>query len=123
MKKFLILDIGGVIILSRRRQVFKSWAIKLSKDTETVRSLVKDYNKILFHGTTHLASDYLKDNHVNWIDMPTFEKLRKDIWQSEYINKELMSYLLKHSNNYQYALLTNNFKGAEQLLDEKFKIP
>lgn len=123
MNKILILDVGGVIILSRRREVFEKWAIRLGKNIEVLHDVIKEYNSILAIGSSLSIAEYLKNKHIDWIDEAMFENLRKDLWSSEYVNQKLILYLLEHADKYTYALLTNNFKEAERVLDNRFKIP
>ena len=122
-KRVLLLDVGGVLILSKRQEVFANWAVKLGQPTESVHQLIANYNGVLARGKSYSVSDYLKDRTINWIDESTFEELRKDLWGSEYLNTKLLSYILDRSADYTFVLLTNNFRGLEHLLDEKFKIP
>jgi len=122
-KRVLLLDVGGVLILSKRRAVFANWAKKLGRPADFIRQLISDYNAVLASGKSYSVYDYLADRNIDWIDEPTFEQLRRELWASEYLNMELLSYVLEHSADYTFALLTNNFRGLGRLLNEKFKIP
>lgn len=122
-KEAVLLDVGGVLVLSRRNEVFQAWATTTGKDIDTVRNAIRGYNSILAHGNSLSSSTYLSEHNIDWIDATSFEKLRNELWDSEYVNQELIAYLIKQKESYVYALLTNNFKGIEQILDKKYNIP
>lgn len=48
---------------------------------------------------------------------------RADIYASEYVNEELLHYLLLHKEEYIYSLLTNNDHGAEERILKKSGLP
>lgn len=48
--------------------------------------------------------------------------MQKDVWNSEYLNEELLDYLLEHKDTYKYGIITNNYKDADELLMRRFGI-
>jgi putative hydrolase of the HAD superfamily len=123
MIKAIFLDIGGVLILSKYREVIEKWAEELDVPPDKLRQTLKDYSHISMTGQRGSYQEFIKSKRITWITAEKLETLQKDAWNSEYLNKELLDFILENKEKYTFGIITNNYREAEQLLLKKFSVP
>lgn len=123
MIKAIFLDIGGVLILSKYREVIEGWADKLHVPSDQLRQALKKFSHYGMRGDPTSYESFLEENKITWITAEQLGTLQKEAWNSEYLNKELLDFILENKDKYIFGIITNNYREAEQLLMKKFNVP
>jgi|SRR2546429_786524 len=123
MIKAIFLDIGGVLILSKYREIIEKWASELNVPSDKLHQTLKQYSHIGMAGKRGSYQEFLEQNEIDWITADQLKALQKEAWKSEYINQELLDFILENKGKYTFGIITNNYKEAEELLLKKFNVP
>ena len=119
--KNLIFDIGGVIIFKKRIDFLKfdnSFSFKTGTTKKIIdicfkeKMLDKDFDEKSFFSSRF-------SNLLNWED---YQKILKEIYKTETVNKDILTWIEKKKKRYKIFLLTNNTKNIRDLLKNRFKI-
>jgi len=117
----LIFDIGGVIILNKRID-FSKFDKRFAQPEGTTKEIVIScFNKKMTDKNFDEKSFFQKKFSciLTWRN---YQKILKEIFESEKVNKSLLDWIKKRRRNYKIHLLTNNTAALNRLLKEKFKI-
>src|SRR2546429_2878312 len=123
MIKAIFLDIGGVLILSKYREVIEKWAKELNVPSDKLRQTLKEYSHIGMAGQNGYYQEFNKSKGIAWTTAEQLEVLQKEAWSSEYLNQGLLDFILESKDKYTFGIITNNYKEAEELLLKKFNVP
>jgi epoxide hydrolase-like predicted phosphatase len=119
--KYLIFDIGGVIVLSKRVNLEK-FDRKWSLPKGTVRNIVNScFNRMSLDKNFNLRK-YFSTNFSHLLSFNQYRKVATELFKNERINKSLVHWIRKKKNKYTICLLTNNTAILNRLLKKKFKI-
>ncbi len=123
MIKAIFWDIGGVVILSRRKQILEDWAKELDVSSDNLRVTLKQFSDQKMRGQNISYNDFIQVNQISWITGAQLENLQKSLWNSEYVNNELLDFILANKDKYVYGVITNNYKEAEEVILKKYQVP
>ncbi len=123
MIKAIFWDIGGVVILSRRKQILEDWAKELDVSSDNLRVTLKQFSDQKMRGQNISYNDFIQVNQISWITGEQLENLQKSLWNSEYVNNELLDFILANKDKYVYGVITNNYKEAEEVILKKYQVP
>lgn len=114
MIKAIFLDIGGVIILNRTSQVYEKWAQKLDIPLKDLKSKMRDFNNQRMKG---------EGEKPNFISEEQLIDFQNELWGTESVNSGLLDFIEKNKDKFTFGIITNNFKEAEEVILNKFKVP
>ncbi len=117
----LIFDLGGVIILSDKVD-FSEFDDKFSLPRGTAKKVVSACFKKKETQENFDVRSYFKKNFEDLLSFQEYNSILEAVFQSERVNKELVSWIEKKRNDYTILLLTNNTPALGELLGKKFKI-
>ncbi len=69
------------------------------------------------------AEKFLAENSFTFINPAQLEEFQSDIWGSEEVNQWLLDFIISNKDKYVFGVISNNFKEAESILLQKFKVP
>src|SRR2546429_627739 len=100
MIKAIFLDIGGVLILSKYREVIEKWAKELNVPSDKLRQTLKEYSHIGMAGQNGSYQEFIKSKGIAWTTAEQLEVLQKEAWSSEYLNQGLLDFILESQDEY-----------------------
>lgn len=117
-KRFLMLDVGGVIVVDKKGEVLENYSKSLNYTTNDLKWLLNQYRIIAMKGQDIAISDLLKQLEIDWITPLQLSELLDMMWESESPNDELITRIIELKNNYtlNIVLATNNYGGVEKIL-------
>lgn len=118
IKKSLMLDVGGVIVVDKKREVLEDYSKSLNITTNDLQWLLNQYRLIAMKGQDIAINDLLKQLEVDWITSLQLVELLDMMWKSESPNDELIARIieLKNKHSFNIVLATNNYGGVEKIL-------
>lgn len=119
--KYLIFDIGGVIVLSKRID-FKKFDRKWSLPEGTIQNIVDSCFKKMSLDKNFNLKKYFSDTFSHLLRFRQYKEVTNELFKSERINKSLIDWIRKKRKKYTICLLTNNTAILNRLLKKKFKI-
>ena len=121
MKKYLLLDVGGVIILDSKSSVVQSFSEKNGFDISNIYELLKMYRHEKMLGKDLNLSNFLSARGIEWISPSQLASLLDSMWNTEKPNKQLIKTILKlkEQMKFEVALVTNNYKELLEILEKK----
>lgn len=69
-KRFLMLDVGGVIVVDKKGEVLENYSKSLNYTTNDLKWLLNQYRIIAMKGQDIAISDLLKQLEIDWIPPP-----------------------------------------------------
>ncbi len=123
MIKAIFLDIGGVLILSNRKEILEKWVAKLNVQPEYLRTTLKQFSDLKMTGRDLSYEDFINENRIVWMTGGQLEDLQKALWNTECVNKKLLDFILENKGKYVFGIISNNYKEAEEVVLNKYKIP
>ncbi|MCL4366941.1 hypothetical protein M1563_02120 [Patescibacteria group bacterium] len=110
MIKAIFWDIGGVLILSRRKQVLEDWSKRLSTSPENLRAVIKQFSDERMKGNDLSYNDFIIKNKIDWISAEQLENLQQSLWNSEYVNDKLIKFIQGNKDKYTFCVITKRPK-------------
>lgn len=123
MIKIIFWDIGGVLILSNRQNVLENWAKRLRLTVEQLRLILKQLNDQRMVGQNISYDQSVKSSGLTQITRQDLQDLQRSLWNTEYVNQELLDFILQSKDKFRHGIISNNYKEAEEVMINKFKIP
>jgi len=119
--KYLIFDIGGVIVLSKRID-FKKFDRKWFLPEGTVQNIIDSCFKKMSLDKNFNFKKYFSDTFSYLLRFRQYKEVTNGLFKSEKINKSLIYWIRERRKKYTICLLTNNTAILNRLLKKKFKI-
>jgi HAD superfamily hydrolase (TIGR01509 family) len=119
--KYLLFDLGGVIILSKKFN-FEKFDRKWGLPKGTVQKIVNLCFKKMSKNKNFNLKKYLADNFSSSLNLDKYKEVTNEMFKKEKINKSLINWVRKKRKKYIICLLTNNTLSLKRLLRKKFKI-
>jgi len=119
--KYLIFDIGGVIVLSKKID-FKKFDKKWFLPEGTVQNIINSCFKKMSLDKNFNLKKYFLDNFSYLLSFRQYKEVTNELFKSEKINKSLINWVFKKKEKYTICLLTNNTAILKRLLRKKFRI-
>mgnify|MGYP001571123809 CR=1 FL=1 len=121
MKKYLLLDVGGVIILDSKSEAIRNFAENNNLEINSIHKLLKLYRQEKMRGKDLDLGGFLSSQKIDWISQSQLETLLKLMWDTEKPNGSLLETIsiLREEINFKIALVTNNYKGLLSILEKR----
>jgi putative hydrolase of the HAD superfamily len=119
--KYLLLDLGGVIILSKKFN-FEKFDRKWRLPPGTVQKIVNLCFEKMSRNKKFNLKKYLANNFATSLNLEKYREVTNELFKNEKINKSLINWIRKKRKKYIICLLTNNTSSLKKLLRKKFKI-
>ena len=121
MKKYLLLDVGGVIILDSKPKVIQSFSKNNGFEISDIYELLKIYRQERMLGKDFDVRTFLSAKGINWISRSQLTNLLDSMWDTEKPNKQFIEIIskLKKQMNFEVVLVTNNYKELLEILEKK----
>ena len=121
MKKYLLLDVGGVIILDSKSEAIRNFAENNNLEINSIHKLLKLYRQEKMRGKDLDLGGFLSSQKIDWISQSQLETLLKLMWDTEKPNGPLLETIstLREEINFKVALVTNNYKGLLSILEKR----